>query len=315
MCVIIYAPIGIKFNKGDLQDAWDMNSDGGGIAWTKDGVVSYSKGYETFNDFWKNMKGVINDTSMDRVIHFRITSRGKTSKTQTHPFLLSDNSDDTKILDYMGTRPVLFMNGTITSQKLITGLNDTASFIIDTLYDSSLSFTNEADLRIIDKLTGSKWAIMTTEGVSLVGDFTLMNGLYYSNTYHTWLSYTGSYSDYKKSSKKSKKSNNEIIGEAYMSDYYYDLYGSDDFDYEEEYYNYYGSMKDDCDNLDEYEFIDDNKETVHYDMEDLVSDDANEMEECAEALRTLFETDEGKQTKIRDWFDGTLTSIKQLYQR
>lgn len=292
MCVIIYAPIGVEFDYEDLRDAFDYNNDGAGIGWIDNGVVSYSKGYTSFKDFINNMSSIIDDISMDRVIHFRITSRGKTSKNQCHPFLLSDNADDSKILDYAGTRTIMFMNGTISKQKLITGLNDTASFIIDTLYDSSLNYNNDADLNIINKLTNSKWAIMSTEGVSLVGDFTLMEGRYYSNTYHTLLRgysyYDEQYDDYN--------------GDYYLYDYYYEDKKDDASDDEEDYIFYH------------------NENTYHYTLEDLVGDDVDFYEEKEltqnnnEALAKLFEDkDEARVPKIKNWFEGTFSSIKSLY--
>lgn len=291
MCVIIYAPIGVEFDYDDLKDAFDFNPDGAGIGWVKDGLVSYSKGYVSYKDFVNHMSDIIDDTSMDRVIHFRITSRGKTSKAQCHPFLLSDDSREAGLLDYMGKRTIMFMNGTITDQKLISGLNDTASFIIDTLYDSNLKYDNDADLNIIDKLTGAKWAIMSTEGVSLVGEFDMIEGRYYSNTYHTFI-------------------------RSYSSDYDYTSYNDDYF------YNYnddYWYEKNDKDEED-YIFYH-NENTYHYTLEDLIDeddadfyDDVDLVENNNEALAKLFEDkDEASVPKIKNWFEGTLSSIKSLY--
>lgn len=186
MCVIIYLPIGAKMDYKDLRDAFTYNPDGAGIGWIKDGFVSYTKGYDDFADFLKNTTDIIEDTSIERVIHFRITTKGITSKVQCHPFLYTNNADDTGLLDYTGKDTILFMNGTIRNQKLITGLNDTASFIVNDLYDSSLDFNNKKDLKIIKSLTNSKWVIMSTDGVKLVGDFNFVNGIYYSNTRHMW---------------------------------------------------------------------------------------------------------------------------------
>lgn len=231
MCVIIYLPINTKINKQDLKDAFNYNDDGAGIAWIKDGKVHYTKGYTKFDDFCKANMDIINDDSIERVIHFRITSRGTTNPFQTHPFMLSDNTDDMKKLDYTGTNPVLFMNGTILQQKLIEGLNDTASFIVDTLYNSSLRFDNKNDLKFIDNYTGAKWAIVETTGVTLIGDFDVVDGVYYSNLYHTI--YSRGYSTY------------EALIEEWSDD------GIDDA-------------------IDEYELFDDDCFYTDYSLEDLV---------------------------------------------
>lgn len=188
MCVIIYLPINTKISEEELRDAFDYNDDGAGIAWVKDGKVNYSKGYKTFTEFYKENLDIIDDSNIERVIHFRITSRGKTSSAQCHPFLLSNKKDNMGLLDYQGDTPVLFMNGTISNQKLISGLNDTASYIIENLYGSNINFSNSQDLKMIDKLTGAKWAIVETTGVSLVGDFEEDCGVFYSNLYHRWYS-------------------------------------------------------------------------------------------------------------------------------
>lgn len=203
-CVIIYLKKGVKISKDELKDAFDYNDDGGGIAWVKNEKVYYSKGYKTFKEFYNENVNIIDDDSIERVIHFRITSRGETSAAQCHPFLLSDNKDDMALLNYEGKTTVLFMNGTIFNQKLISGLNDTASYIINNLYD------NGYDFKMIDKDTGAKWAIVESTGVSLFGDFEEDNGVYYSNLYHRWNYWSN-------------------LGNNYSNDsLFYDCYGFDD---------------------------------------------------------------------------------------
>lgn len=204
MCVIVYVPVGKKISKNELMDCFDYNSDGCGMAWIKDNKVNYTKGYTNFEVFYDCMKDTINNDNIDRVFHFRITSRGTTNVYQTHPFMLSDKKDDMDKLDYCGETPVLFMNGTITTQKVIKGLNDTASFIIDELSNGTYDFNNKKDLNRIDKLTGAKWAIVQTTGVELVGNFDEEDGIFFSNLYHRWYNYNNYYTSYSKSSKSNK---------------------------------------------------------------------------------------------------------------
>ena len=213
MCVIIYAPKGKKISKNELKEAYDYNDDGCGMAWIEGGKVHYSKGYTNFEVFYNCMETKITNTTIDRVFHFRITSRGTTNCYQTHPFLASDDKKDMELLDYTGTTPVLFMNGTITKQKLYNGLNDTASYIIDNLSDNKINLSSKSTIKKIDKETGSKWAIVETSGVTLVGTFEEEDGLYFSNTYHRW-SYWTNYS-YNKSTKSYTKT---------VKDYYNDMY-------------------------------------------------------------------------------------------
>lgn len=191
-CVIIYLKKGVKISKDELKDAFNSNPDGAGIAYIKNEKVHYSKGYKTFKEFYNKNLNIIDDDSIERVIHFRITSRGETLPEQCHPFLLSDNKEDMALLNYEGKTTVLFMNGTIFNQKLISGLNDTASYIIENLYD------NGHDFKMISKDTGAKWAIVESTGVSLFGDFEEDDGVYYSNLYHRhdyWSNLANSYSN------------------------------------------------------------------------------------------------------------------------
>ena len=223
MCVIIYAPKGKKISKNELKEAYDYNDDGCGMAWIEGGKVHYSKGYTNFEVFYNCMETKITNTTIDRVFHFRITSRGTTNCYQTHPFLASDDKKDMELLDYTGTTPVLFMNGTITKQKLYNGLNDTASYIIDNLSDNKINLSSKSTIKKIDKETGSKWAIVETSGVTLVGTFEEEDGLYFSNTYHKW-SYWTNYS-YNKSTKSYTKTVKDYYGEDYFdeSEWYADI--------------------------------------------------------------------------------------------
>lgn len=187
MCVIIYLKKGITITKKELKMAWETNPDGGGISWAEKGKVIYHKGYMEWNDFYDTFEDIIHDTDKYRVIHFRITSCGETNKEQTHPFVYSNNPVNFGIQSLETTRPVFFMNGTITKIKEDKGLNDTATFIKNTIYNSSLNVENKTDREIIGQLTNAKWLIMTPQKVHMIGNFIDDHGIWYSNLNHEFM--------------------------------------------------------------------------------------------------------------------------------
>lgn len=209
MCVIVYLPKGTKISEMELENCWDTNPHGAGIAWVEDEVIHYRKGYMDYYDFYYTNANIINNISIDRVLHFRITSMGETSKSQTHPFKLSDNHKDYNKLECITKEPVMFMNGTIHGIALEKGLNDTASFMKNVIYEANLDYDNIYALDLIRIASGAKWCIMTPKGVYTLGDWKTKKGVKYSNLnhdaylslYNTNIMYGG-----KKSNKKSKKS-------------------------------------------------------------------------------------------------------------
>lgn len=184
MCVIIAIPKGQTISKEELKKCWWRNPDGAGIGFIKGNKIHYKKGYMKFDDFYNTNKKIINNTKIEKVIHFRLTSVGETNKQQTHPFFLTDINENFKILEYEGTTPIFFMNGTIRGIKKEKDINDTASFIKNVLRKSSLTHRNKTDARIISEITDSKWAIIDQEGITLIGDYSTVNGIKYSNLIH-----------------------------------------------------------------------------------------------------------------------------------
>lgn len=179
MCVIIYCPKGTKIKKSELKDAFSYNSDGAGLGWIdKKGFINYKKGFMNFNNFWKECKKIINNVEIERVCHFRIGTSGGNIKGLTHPYIL-DSKSNKKKLKYSGKKSICFMNGVLNNQSIIEGLNDTASFII-------LESKKKRDIRKEMIKQSPKWAIISTDGVELIGDYECENGIYYSNFNHRY---------------------------------------------------------------------------------------------------------------------------------
>lgn len=216
MCIIIYLPRNKKISRSDLRDAWNYNPDGGGLAYLKNGKVNVLKGFLKFDDFIDACGDIINDTSLERVIHFRFTSRGETNRGQTHPFPLSKSKKDLNKIAYSTTTPVLFHNGTL-SCKVEDGFNDTQTWIKQSLYKykNDLSFL----LKILN-VNSSRWVIVSPNKVTVTDDFINENGIYYSNLY--WRNNYYIYSNGKKSNYSIKKSATKKSSRKSLKDTYSD---------------------------------------------------------------------------------------------
>lgn len=96
--------------KDILEQAENMNKDGGGMAWIENGKVCWVKG-KTLNA--KQIMYMIKDRKIKLpiVIHFRIATHGSVGDELCHPFALnSKNSEDIEIAGVSETG-VLFHNG------------------------------------------------------------------------------------------------------------------------------------------------------------------------------------------------------------
>ena len=90
MCVLVYKPAGIVLDeksKDDLSRAFDANKEGAGFAW-RDGKIHMRKAYFKFEDFWASFTHHVQN--QEAVVHFRLASKGKVSRENTHPFFVKD---------------------------------------------------------------------------------------------------------------------------------------------------------------------------------------------------------------------------------
>lgn len=181
MCVIIYSKIGTEINENELKEAWETNPDGAGYAVIENNKVNYKKGFMKFKEFLNSFRKY-NNKNYEKIVHFRITSKGSTNKRQTHPF----KKNNPNITEYTGKRPVYFMNGTISDLTLEKGLNDTATYIRK--YRNGIK-ANQQGIDILSQATSCRWAVATPRGIFVSDDFIKENDLYYSNLNHKYLNY------------------------------------------------------------------------------------------------------------------------------
>lgn len=193
MCVICVSKVGVKQPTiKQLRNMFESNPHGAGYMYCKDGRVVIQKGFMTFDDLIQQLRLERFGVDDAVVYHFRISTQAN-RKEMTHPFPLTSNLENTKLLN-VSCKCGIAHNGIIqmTTDRSNTEYNDTALFItkyMKKLLHSSNDLKDTAILDMIKELTHSKWAIMDGSGyIAVVGDFIVEeNGLLFSN--HSYIDY------------------------------------------------------------------------------------------------------------------------------
>ena len=189
MCVICISPKGIRQpNKEEFQAMFNANPHGAGYMFINDdALVEIHKGFMTFDDFWREIKGR-KFTKRDVVIyHFRISTQGGVNPYMTHPFPLTANIENTKILDC--ACPVgIVHNGIIPCTTAPNDeYSDTARFVVEylsTMITETDDISNPFFQREIAELIQSKMVLLDNQGFTTIGKFTTDDsGLMYSNMF------------------------------------------------------------------------------------------------------------------------------------
>lgn len=198
MCVIVYKPINKSIPTHELlEKCFNTNPDGAGYMIPLNNSVEIRKGFMTFEDFIEDFedfvaKNKINTYQTPIVFHFRITTQGGVQKELCHPYPVCRDYEEMRML--ANTCDIaLAHNGIIqlTSQYSRKPLpyNDTMTFIknfASLIIDNDIYFSNNPrKCELIENLiSGSRLAIMNKYGyVKLIGQFTKVDGIFYSNTH------------------------------------------------------------------------------------------------------------------------------------
>lgn len=146
--------------------------------------VIINKGFMNFNTFIDAINQLQDITNLNLVIHFRLASHGRITKGNTHPFPISKNMTQlTKTI--IITDKAIVHNGIIPfCSDPLRKYSDTQIFIKNHL--SKLDITNPAIQELIQKSTNSKYIIMTSDNIYLLGNFIEKNGVYYSNNSYNY---------------------------------------------------------------------------------------------------------------------------------
>lgn len=151
MCVIMVKPKGVKMpDVAFLENAFENNDDGAGMAISKDDKVYVRKGFMTFAHL-KDFLDKLGDLSSRTVLlHFRIGTSGKNDASHTHPYPVIYQEGDSPYYDTLDAmmkleytaQTVLAHNGILNiKENVYTGekdkrrwvLNDTQTYLIERL--------------------------------------------------------------------------------------------------------------------------------------------------------------------------------------
>lgn len=186
MCIICVKKKGVNPpTEETIRTMFDHNPDGAGYMFVNDGTVEIHKGFMNVEDFLRDVKEFTEDDVV--IYHFRISTQAGVKPSMTHPFPLTDNLEDTELLDLRCACGIAH-NGRIPCTSGISkDYSDTALFVANYLseimYKGYDSIENPYIYDAVDRLADSKLAFMNGKGeITLIGDFIKdENGLIYSN--------------------------------------------------------------------------------------------------------------------------------------
>lgn len=197
MCIICAKERNVKMPSDEIiENMWDNNSDGAGVAVARDGRVIINKGFMKKKSFMKFIKSLRKNHENDAMLlHFRIATHGGVNKECTHPFPVSQSNKELK-KNYVVTDLAVAHNGII-KIDVEPGLSDTMSFIKKRLFPLKIKTSQfYKDKKKFGKkekeLQGSRLAFLDKYGnIYKIGEWEEKDGIYYSNS-----SYDDSYYKY-----------------------------------------------------------------------------------------------------------------------
>lgn len=177
MCVAILKTQGHRVSRKTLNDAWETNPHGGGLAWVDNGKINVWKSLDQ-KEFVNNaVKLQTKYLATNMLIHMRIKTHGFVSIANTHPFSIS--------------KDVVFIhNGIIPNMPQSEEISDTRFF--NRLYLRKLPFKfkigNKALRRMIEAMIGGSKLVFLNSN----GEYDIANephgswkgGNWFSNLYH-----------------------------------------------------------------------------------------------------------------------------------
>ena len=202
MCIIAIKPAGTKMPAiTTIENMWHNNPDGAGFMYVKAGNVHIEKGFMSLKDLKAGLKRLeksIDVTNTPVILHFRITTHGKTSPENCHPFPVAEKLS---LLQKTRCKTSLAVahNGVIDIKPSKKDISDTMEYIISQLaplYQLRKDFYKQpAGKKLVYNAIKSKMAFLDGAGrIETVGDFIAgKDGLLYSNAsykartvYYNW---------------------------------------------------------------------------------------------------------------------------------
>jgi len=193
MCIIAVC-LKRKLTPEELKNSWTKNDDGAGVAWINDEKkVCFKKGImkvEEMIAFYEKF-----EPRFPHVVHFRTSTAHGVCPELTHPFIVSEESEETT--EYCGDSPVLFHNGVVSSWKelaLTYFVSSMKRVPEGTWSDSRLAavMAFRMGTNILNWMDG-KYVLMNGENVKTFGDFMEDDGVLFSNSGYKTYEYCGTY--------------------------------------------------------------------------------------------------------------------------
>lgn len=188
MCIIGYAPAGVKIEERTIKTMFSCNSDGAGIMWKplEGGNVMIRKGFMKVEDLIEAYNEI--PVECEKAIHCRIATSGKISIGCCHPFPVRiKTSMMKKTVDKC--HMALMHNGVISPCAPLSGMkadySDSMLFAAKFLYPLQKQLDKECVQELLESYTSSRLLIMRGGAETIMlGDWIKdeATGAYFSNS-------------------------------------------------------------------------------------------------------------------------------------
>lgn len=167
MCIIIAKDKGISIpDRTILKNCFDNNPDGAGVMWNESEFAHIQNGFmlwKDFDEFLNSLSKRIDLKLASVVMHFRITTHGRTSPQNCHPFPISTKARYLKATSFK-TAVGVCHNGIIPI-KCAHGLSDTQTYILKRMSKlKSKFYNNPRILKQIENEVQSKMCLLSKDG-------------------------------------------------------------------------------------------------------------------------------------------------------
>lgn len=180
MCIAIVKPQGTEISDEYLENCFDNNGDGAGIAYAKDGKIYIVKGIFDKKQFIQEVRKAEKIAQGSMLIHCRIGTSGLKDKKNCHPHIVNDNL-------------VMIHNGILDIDvPKNSKVSDTVIFIEKYLKKLSKDFVkSEPIMHLIEKAIGdrNKFAFLNNKGEAFICNAkagTVESGIWYSNDTYSY---------------------------------------------------------------------------------------------------------------------------------
>lgn len=197
MCIISAFPSGTEKNNEKtrkfIENGFNCNGDGSGFMFKRhnEGTITINKGFFNLGELLQAIENANLTVDDELVVHHRISTAGKVSKENCHPFVLSKSHSETAAVTITTNKLCLAHNGHFSHlsfyQDLDRDFSDTYAFSRYILSSPHLQKIMRHDEDLFDTLTEniighSKICILDPNNpMFLYGDFVEDDGYYHSN--------------------------------------------------------------------------------------------------------------------------------------